>query len=228
MKNVPDHLPISLADSAWLALLVLLVLVGLALQFSDWVEPRQWLLGAKSLADHWWMAPALVLLQAVLFTLALPGSLILWVTAPLYPPATATAILVAGGTLGAVGAYLFSGRLAASWVARHDQSPVYLMLREHNSFLSLFALRLMPGFPNSVINYSAGVLKTRLRDFIPAAILALSFKYYLYSHAIYNATSAASSRDLLDLDVIGPLTLLSALAIAGVVTQYRLRKRRNH
>ena len=177
---------------------------------------------AREYVDRWWLVLILILLQMILFTFALAGSLFLWVVAPLYPPAMATFILAAGGTLGGVTAYLFSRRLTDEWIEKIEKSRTYKLLHQQDNFFTLFALRVFPAFPHSLVNYSSGILNVKLRHFIPAAILGISIKSYIYSKVIYNTATSASFEDLLDISTYGPLILLSAFVLTGVFIKYKL------
>ena len=55
------------------ALLATLVAFGLAAHFLDLFEWRDALVWARGYAQHWWLAPALIVLQVLLFMFALPG-----------------------------------------------------------------------------------------------------------------------------------------------------------
>jgi len=159
-----------------------------------------------------------------LFTFALAGSFFLWIVAPLYPPAMATFILAAGGTLGGVTAYLFSKRLTDEWIEKIEKSRTYKLLHKQDNFFTLFALRVFPAFPHSLVNYSSGILNVKLSHFIPAAILGISIKSYIYSEVIYNTATSASFEDLLDISTYGPLVLLSTFVLIGVFIKYKLLK----
>ena len=54
------------------ALLATLVAFGLAAHFLDLFEWRDALVWARGYAQHWWLAPALIVLQVLLFMFALP------------------------------------------------------------------------------------------------------------------------------------------------------------
>ena len=73
----------------------------------------------------------------------------------------------------------------------------------------------------TLVNYSAGILNARLDHFIVAAILGISIKSYVYARVIYAAGSAFSLEILLDVWIIGPLVLLSALGLLGMYLQSR-------
>ena len=210
-----------------LVLIGLLIGLGMLLEIAGWLDARALLEVARGYAQHWWLALILVAAQAVLFTFALAGSLFLWVAAPLYPPALATLILTAGGTLGGIGAYLFSRYLTQEWLARLHRSRAYRLLRRHDNFFALFALRVFPGFPHSLVNYSAGVLKARLSHFVAAAILGIGIKSYIYARVIDDAARRLSFDVLLDPRVIAPLVLLSAGSLALVLWQARRRDDRD-
>ena len=204
-----------------LLLIVLLVTLGVYLEISGWLDARQVLEVARGYAQHWWLILILILAQTILFTFALAGSLFLWVAAPLYPPPVATFILAAGGTLGGLGAYYFSEYLTADWRHRIENSRSYKLLHAQDNFFTLFAMRVFPAFPHSVVNYSAGILKARLSHFILAAILGISIKSYVYAQVIYSASTSLSLDVLLDVWIVGPLVLLSAASAAVVFINYK-------
>lgn len=202
--------------------IALLIVIG-SLVFRSGLLDTDWLLAlARDYAEHWWLVLILVLVQVVLYTFALSGSYAVWVTAPLYSPATATMILAIGGTLGAISAYWFSRRLTEKWIARVERSRAYRLLQGHNHFFSLFALRVLPGFPHGLINYSSGMLKTSVVHFLSATLLAFTIKFYIYSAVIHKATEAAVKEKSLDLSALVPLILLSLLSFAGVFIRHRL------
>ncbi|MBT8134843.1 MAG: VTT domain-containing protein [Gammaproteobacteria bacterium] len=208
-----------------LVIVALMISAGIALEFAGLLDAEEMLGIAREYSDQWWLVLVLILLQTLLFTFALAGSFFLWVVAPLYPPAMATFILAAGGTLGGICAYLFSNRLTDDWISRIENSQTYKLLHKQDNFFVLFALRVFPAFPHSLVNYSSGILKVKLSHFILAAIAGLSIKSYIYSVVIYNAAASASIDDLLDISTYGPLILLSLISLAGVFIKYRLTAR---
>jgi len=205
-----------------LLIVAVLILTGIALDTAGLLEPEIILGIARGYAEHWWLSLVLILLQVVLFTFALAGSLFLWVAAPLYPPAIAALILATGGTLGGITAYLFSKRLTDEWIARIEKSHAYRLLHQQDNFFTLFAMRVFPAFPHSLVNYSSGILQVKLSHFIPAAFLGIYIKSYIYAKVIYSATSSASVEDLLNISTFGPLIALSLLSLAGVYIRHRL------
>ena len=203
-------------------ILAILILAGLLLQVFGLLDAEKILLVAREYADHWWLVVVLILLQTVLFTFALAGSLFLWVAAPLYPPLLSTFILAAGAALGGVGAYYFSRNMTDEWVHKVENSHAYKLLHQQDNFFTLFALRVFPAFPHSLVNYSSGVLQVKLSHFIPAAFLGVGIKSYVYSNIIYNAATTSSVDELLNIKTFGPLILLSVITLLGVYIKYRL------
>lgn len=208
-----------------LLIVVLLLASGVLLQVTGMLDAEKILAVAREYSQYWWLVAILILLQSILFTFALAGSLFLWIVAPLYPPAMATFILVAGGTLGGLGAYLFSEYLVDDWIKKIETSRTYKLLRKQGNFFTLFAMRVFPAFPHSLINYSSGILKVNLTHFISAAILGLSIKSYLYARVIHGATTAVSLEELLNIATFGPLILLSVISLVGVYIKYRLMEK---
>ena len=205
-----------------LFIVALLVVVGILLEVAGLLDAEDMLGIAREYADRWWLVLVLILLQMVLFTFALAGSFFLWIVAPIYPPAMATFILAAGGTLGGITAYFFSKRLTDEWIEKIEKSRTYKLLHKQDNFFSLFALRVFPAFPHSLVNYSSGILNVKLSHFIPAAFLGIAIKSYIYSNVIYNTATSASFEDLLDISTYGPLILLSTFILIGVFIKYKL------
>lgn len=195
------------------------------MEFTGLLDARQLLVVSREYAQHWWLIVVLILAQAILFTFALAGSIFLWVAAPLYSPPLATFILAAGGTLGGLGAYYFAEYLSLDWKSKIQNSRSYKLLHAQDNFFSLFAMRVFPGFPHSLVNYSSGILYVKLSHFIAAAILGISIKSYIYARVIYSASSSPSLDMLLNISVIGPLILLSIISALGVFINYRITKK---
>jgi len=203
----------------------LLITAGILLEFYGLLDAEKMLNYARGYSDQWWLIVVLILLQAILFTFALAGSFFLWIAAPLYPPAMATFILAAGGTLGGIGAYYFSQRLTDEWIERIENSHAYKLLHKQDNFFALFALRVFPAFPHSLVNYSSGILKVKLSHFISAAFLGIGIKSYIYAEVIYSAATTASLDALMNISTYGPLVLLSVLTLIGVFIKYRMTRK---
>lgn len=206
-------------------LLITLAVAGISLYFMGLIDLAGLLQWAERYKAYWWVAVGLALLQAVFFTLALPGSTFLWVIAPLYPPLTATLILVAGSTLGAMGGYLFARRLSGPWRARICENRFFKMLEKRSDFLTQCAIRTFPAFPHSFINYSAGVLKLPLIPFLLATMIGLSIKTFLYTVAIHGAIKASDPYELIRIETMAPLMILVLLFIVAKIFQLRLSRK---
>ena len=183
-----------------------------ALDLVDWARALDW---ARANAGGWRVPAAIVLAQLALYTFGQPGSILFWAAAPLYPPPLATLILTAGGTAGALGAYLFARRVTRLDLARARGHRLFRILERQGDFFTLCALRVLPGMPHSAINYAAGTLALPLPRFLCASALGLAFKSYLYSAAVSGAIGTAGPSDLLRLEVLGPLFAIALLLLLG-------------
>lgn len=207
----------------WRALAALLALACLgvllqALDVFDWREVLRW---ARSHAQSWWLGPALVAAQVVLFMFALPGSSLVWLVAPLYAPPYASAILTLGGTLGGLAGYLFARRLTGGQLAQLRCRRPYLLLEKHADFPVLLALRLLPAFPHSVINYGAGTLHLPLPAFLGATVVGLGVKSFLYATVVHGAAQAEFS-EFAHPGTVLALIVLVALALLGRALRRRV------
>jgi uncharacterized membrane protein YdjX (TVP38/TMEM64 family) len=191
----------------------MLITVGIALAALGIVEWRQALEWARGHSHGWQLPVAIVLAQLALYTFGQPGSTLFWVAALLYSPSVATLMLTAGGTSGALGAYLFARRLTQPDPARAQ--PVFRLIERHGDFFTLCALRILPGMPHSVINYASGMLALPLLRFLFATALGLAIKSYLYASAIDGAIETATPSDLLRIEVLGPLIIIAFVLLLG-------------
>lgn len=204
-----------------LSIIALLVVLGILFQVFGVFDVEKVLFVVKGYTDQWWLIVVLIILQIILFTFALAGSLVFWVVAPLYPPLTSTLIVSVGATLGGVGAYFFSKYITDDWIKKIESSHAYKILHKEDNFFSLFALRVFPGFPHSLVNYSSGILQVKLSHFMTAAFLGVGIKSYIYADIIYNLSTKASMKDLLNVSTIAPLVLLSLISLVGVFIKYK-------
>jgi uncharacterized membrane protein YdjX (TVP38/TMEM64 family) len=210
-----------------LAILVALLASGLALVV--WQPPflEMLLEQGRELAGRPWAPVVLVALQAILLTFALPGTLVLLVVAPLYPPITGTALLTTGAVLGAMGAYVISRWAGSDAGLGAGSRRIIDLLTERGDFLTQLALRVMPGFPHSVVNYGAGILGLPLPTFLAAATLGLGVKWFVYCSAVNALVQAGAEEEPLGLRTLAPLLLLAVLlAVSALVRQWLLGRRR--
>lgn len=203
------------------ALLSALALAGLLAHALDWFAWGDALQHLRGYTQHAWLAAALILLQVVLFAFGLPGSTVLWLVAPLYAPLASTLILLAGGCAGSLAAYAFARRLSGPSLARLRDSRGYRALEHESDFLALCALRLVPAFPHSVINYAAGVLRLPLGRFVASTAIGFGLKAYLYSSVIHPAAAAGRAADLLQPSTLVPLVALAVVLLAAKALQRR-------
>lgn len=197
---------------------VMLVLLGLLVggPTFDWhamhLQAAQW-------THTWWLIPVLILGQALPFAFALPGSLMFLVIGLLYDPFPATAMITAGGVLGSTAAYHFSRLFSLGWVQRVQGHRIFRVLQGNTNLLMLCAMRTLPGFPHSIINYGSGLLHVPLKRFVLSAVLGYLVKGLLYATILHNVVDAEEATDLFTLDVLWPLLVLAVLFIAGFFLQ---------
>lgn len=212
---------IPLTARAGLTILAALVILGTLLLVDSPSPDILWQIGNR-LADNPWTAVALVLLQVVLFGLALPGSMVFWLIAPFYSPLVATLLLTLGGTGGALAARRLSRWLGRNWQpAERKRGPLLALLRENSGFMGQLAVRVLPGFPHSVVNYTAGLLRWPLPTFLAAALLGLTLKSLVYASAVHGLVEAELEDRPIDAGTLLPLVALALLLILAMLWKRR-------
>lgn len=210
-----------LRRNARLLLLGLIVAVSFVFVFAEPVELDRLL----ELGDHLTRDPlavsGAVVLMAVFFALALPGSLGFWLLAPFQPPLIAVPLLLLGGVSGALGAYGIAFWLGRDWRPGEKQTRLVDLLEKRGDVFTQFALRVLPGFPHSVINYAAGALRLPLPSFVVAATAGLGVKWAVYAGAVHGAVEALEQGKRLQPAAMAPLLIVAVLVLAGVALRAR-------
>jgi len=206
-----------------LALLAAVVVAGLALERLGVLDWRAGLELARGYSDQWWLAPALALVTAGLFAASLPGSLMVWVVGILLPPEVAAPVFVAGGVVGALGAYGFARITGGRNGDEVDESRLLALLARRSDLATLVALRIAPGVPHSAINVAAGILGVPLGRFLVSTACGLAAKAALYVLAIHQATRAATLEGAITWRTVAPLAALSILLLLAPPLLRRLR-----
>jgi uncharacterized membrane protein YdjX (TVP38/TMEM64 family) len=191
----------------------MIIAVGITLQQLGLFDWRQLVTLGQSYAHQWWFPLLIVIMGALLYTFALPGSSMFWVAGILFDPLMATVLLVAGGVGGAVGAYFFSRIMSNEIQDRIQRSRFFNVIKNHGDFATLTAIRALPNFPHSVINYGSGMLHLPLSRLILSTVIGLAAKSYTYASAIHHAAAADKPSELIRFEVILPLLVLSLLFI---------------
>jgi uncharacterized membrane protein YdjX (TVP38/TMEM64 family) len=184
-------------------------------------------LWASQASHHPAVILGVMLIMAVTLVIGLPGSIGLWLIAPFYPPLIATLMLTISSVAGALGAYQIAARAGRNWNPSGLTLKVMQMLEQRSDLMTQCALRILPGFPHSVINFAAGLRRLSLKTYLLAAALGLAVKWGIYSSAIYGALEAIEEEDALKFDVVLPLMALALLLLAGAWFRRRVEVARN-
>lgn len=149
-----------------LALVVVFVGVSLALHFSGWSGPDR--LQELVAGAGWGGVVIFVLGYALLVLIPTPASVLTILGGALFGLWWGTLLAWAGAMLGATGGFLVGRRLGRPSVDRLLNGRLRqadAVLSEHG-LLAVLAVRLLPLFPFTPLNYAAGLLGVRLRDYV--------------------------------------------------------------
>lgn len=159
-------------------------------------------------------------LYAGLTLLLVPGMLLTMASGFLFGPVLGTALAVAGGAVGATGAFLIGRRLGREQVRRlagPRTQRIDAYLRDYG-VTSLIIARIIPGMPYSVLNYAAGVTGISARDYVVGTALGLVPGGLAYAMVGAGLDDPASPRFL------GGVGLVVAVLAAGTLLDRRRRR----
>ncbi len=197
-----------------------MVVFAIIAQQAGWVDFGHLHDALAAQAHQWWAPVVLIALKIFLYAFALPASTLILLAGSLYPPWAATAITVIGGTVGALGAYAVVRFLSAEFVARHAGQRSTRWLRDHAGFFSLCALRTLPGFPHSMLNYGAGLLRLPMPSFLASTVIGLTLKGYVYTAAVHAQVQAETTAERLSWNTLWPLVAWAALLAVGALWKH--------
>jgi uncharacterized membrane protein YdjX (TVP38/TMEM64 family) len=204
------------------AVLAALLVAGFIAGRTGMVDWEWMLTQSERAAGNWWAPPVIVVAMAAFYLLGLPGSVFFWIAGLLYHPLPATVIITMGGVLGSMGAAVFARKMTRPTAGKpRSDSALLRFMSRHGDIPTLFAIRAMPFFPHSIINYGAGVLAIHPGKFFIATALGFIVKGFVYASAIHGATEADEISDLLDAGVFFPLLILAVLLVIGRVMHRR-------
>lgn len=196
------------------ALVALLVGAAVAVQASGWSGPEQ-LRGAVEDAGP---AGAVVFVvgYALLVLAPAPASLLTILGGALFGLVLGTVLVWVAATLGAVGGFLLGRRLGRPAVDRLTGGRLARAdaVLGHHGLPAVLAVRLVPVLPFTPLNYAAGVVDLRTRDYLVGTALGI-----LPGTAAYVAVGASGAEPLGIVLGGGGLVLL---AVGGGWTARRL------
>lgn len=206
--------------------LMVIIAIGVWVVVTDPLDQDQLRALGAWLTGHPAALLALLLVQVAMFALALPGSVMVWLVAPFLSFGLAVTLMVLGSVLGALAAWWVARWLGATARSRVAGHPVYKLLTDASDPVTQTALRVLPGFPHSMVNYTGGVLALPLPGFLGAALLGLTLKWMLYVSAIQTLVDAGDESGAVDAIALLPLLLLAVFLIGGRWLARRWRSRR--
>jgi uncharacterized membrane protein YdjX (TVP38/TMEM64 family) len=126
---------------------------------------------------------AFVALYAILSLALVPGSFMTITAGLLFGPLLGTLLAVAGGALGATGAFLVGRWLGRSQVERLAGERLRGLDRwlANHGVGTIALVRIIPGVPYSLLNYVAGVTGISTRDYVLGTVVGLVPGAFVYA-----------------------------------------------
>lgn len=198
------------------ALVLAFVLVSVGLHLSGWSGPER--LQALVESAGWAGVAVFVVGYAVLVLAPTPASVLTILGGALFGLWWGTLLAWAGALLGALGGFLLGrrlGRPAVDRLLRGRLQQADQVLTRHG-LVAVLAVRLLPLFPFTPLNYAAGLLGVRARDYVLGTAVGI------VPGALAYAAVGASGADPVGIALgVGGLVLLALLG--GTVGRRLLR-----
>lgn len=148
------------------ALVLLFVVASVGLHLSGWSGPER--LQDLVQSAGWASAVVFVLGYAVLVLVPSPASVLTILAGVLFGVWWGMVLAWAGALLGAMGGFLIGRRLGRPAVDRllHGRLQQADRVLADHGLVAVLAVRLLPLFPFTPLNYASGLLGVRMRDYV--------------------------------------------------------------
>jgi uncharacterized membrane protein YdjX (TVP38/TMEM64 family)/rhodanese-related sulfurtransferase len=169
-----------------------------------------------------WAPIAFVLLFGVAAVVFFPGAVFGLAGGALFGPFWGTALNVAGGTIGAILAFLTARYAASDWVARRTGGKLKELIDgvESEGWRFVALIRLVPLFPYNLSNYALGLTRISFGQYVAATFVCMIPGSAAYAWLGFAGRSATTGdRDAIWYGLLG----LAALAVIAFLP--RLVKR---
>ena len=149
---------------------------------------NEWIiLAVETIRNLGWIGPVVFTLLYVATTVALlPGSAITLIAGFLYGPVYGLVLASPASVLAATTAFVLSRSVFRHKIKHHIQNRPFLhnlnLEAEKSGFKLMILLRLSPLFPFVLLNYSLGLTRVRLRDYILASFIGMLPATAMYAY----------------------------------------------
>jgi uncharacterized membrane protein YdjX (TVP38/TMEM64 family) len=150
----------------------------------------------RSLGTPWWSPLVFVPLYAATTALGMPGTVPTLAGGAIFGVARGMLFNTIGANLGALGAFLIARYLGREFVERALKGKGAALdekIGEHG-FSTMLYLRLIPLVPFNALNFSAGVSRVSLRDYVLGTLIGMipgTLVYTYFADALIRGTGAA-------------------------------------
>ncbi len=150
----------------------------------------------RGLGTPWWSPLIFIPLYAVTTALGMPGTIPTLAGGAIFGVARGMLFNTIGANLGALGAFLIARYLGRDFVQRMLRGKGATLdqkIGEHG-FSTMLYLRLIPLVPFNALNFSAGVSRVSVRDYVLGSLIGMipgTLVYTYFADALIRGTSEA-------------------------------------
>lgn len=111
--------------------------------------------------------------------------------------------------------------MGRGWQPSGRRRHILAVLQQRGGGLAQFALRELPGFPRSVLNFGAGAARSPLPGYTVAAAVGPAIKWSVYAGTVHGAVEALKAGERPGVAARAPLAALAVLVFAGAALRGR-------
>lgn len=220
---------------AWLrlALLAVIVIGGFALfrwtPLAEYARPQVIADFFRNLGTPWWSPLVFIPLYALGTAFGLPGTIPTLAGGAIFGVARGMAFNTIGANLGALFAFLIARYLGRDFVSRilkGRAGEIDEKIGEHGLGTILY-LRLIPLVPFNALNFSAGLSRVSLRDYVLGSLIGMlpgTLVYTYFADALIRGTAEARQEAFINFLIAASLLVVFTLLTGWIRRRMGVRR----
>lgn len=208
----------------------LIVIVAAVIFFSPlrhWIDPKRAATWLKSIGNIWWAPAVFILFYCVFNVLLVPATILSLTAGAVWGWWKGGLWVLVASTIASAIPFFLARSTGSGWIeaqVRKRASGLYEKL-QHEGFITLLLLRLVPIAPYNILNYAAGLAGIRTRHYLIATFIGTIPGIFIFTYLADSIAAGVISPRQAFVRILLAGLFLAALALISRFLAARVRKR---
>lgn len=207
-----------------------IVIVAVVIFFSPlrhWIDPKRAATWLKSIGNIWWTPAVFILFYCVFNVFLVPATILSLTAGAVWGWWKGGLWVLVASTIASAIPFFLARSTGSGWIeaqVRKRASGLYEKL-QHEGFITLLLLRLVPIAPYNILNYAAGLAGIRTRHYLIATFIGTIPGIFIFTYLADSIAAGVISPRQAFVRILLAGVFLAALALISRFLAGRVRKR---